>query len=86
MRIGIRGDFRLDSDIDVLVEFDPDHVPGLAFFSMERELSEIFDQRVDLNTPLSLSRYFRDEVLMEAKDYRRLPSSNMSVIGCTGDT
>ena len=69
----LRGDFRTDSDVDVLVEFDPDHVPGLAFFSMERELSEIFDRRVDLNTPRSLSRYFRDEVLAEAENYYVAP-------------
>jgi uncharacterized protein len=62
----LRPDFREGSDIDVLVEFDPDHIPGLAFFGMEEELSEILGRKVDLNTPQCLSRYFRDEVLQEA--------------------
>ena len=62
----LRSDFRADSDIDVLVEFEPDHVPGLAFFSMADELSEILGRKVDLNTPQCLSRYFRDKVLQEA--------------------
>ncbi|MEJ2672393.1 MAG: nucleotidyltransferase family protein [Deltaproteobacteria bacterium] len=62
----LRPDFRDDSDIDVLVEFEPDHVPGLAFFAMEEELSEILGRKVDLNTPQFLSKYFRDKVLKEA--------------------
>lgn len=63
----LRPDFREDSDIDVLVEFDPDHIPGLAFFSMQDELSEIVGRKVDLNTPNFLSKYFRDKVLQEAE-------------------
>ena len=62
----LRDDFRPDSDVDVLVEFDPDHIPGLAFFRMERELSEILGRTVDLNTPGFISDYFREEVLAEA--------------------
>jgi uncharacterized protein len=62
----LRPDFRADSDIDVLVEFEPDHVPGLAFFAMADELSAILGRKVDLNTPQCLSRYFRDQVLQEA--------------------
>jgi uncharacterized protein len=62
----LRPDFRAHSDIDVLVEFEPDHVPGLAFFAMADELSEILGRKVDLNTPQCLSRYFRDKVLQEA--------------------
>ncbi len=58
----LRDDFRPDSDVDVLVEFDPNHVPGLDFFGMEIELSEILGRKADLNTPGFLSRYFRDEV------------------------
>ena len=46
----LRKDFRPESDVDVLVEFEGGHVPGLAFFSMERELSEILNHKVDLNT------------------------------------
>ncbi len=63
----IHEDFTPDSDIDVLVEFDPDHIPGLAFFEMQRELSEILGRTVDLHTPNCLSRYFKDEVLAEAE-------------------
>lgn len=63
----LRGDFRPDSDVDVLVEFEPGHVPGLAFFAMENELSEILGRKVDLNTPQFLSRYFREQVLAEAE-------------------
>jgi len=62
----LRPDFRADSDIDVLVEFEPDHVPGLAFFGMQEELSTILGRKVDLNTAQCLSRYFRDRVLQEA--------------------
>ena len=63
----IHGDLRNDSDVDVLVEFEPDHVPGLAFFEMERELSEILGREVDLNTPQFLSPYFRGRVVAEAE-------------------
>lgn len=63
----LRPDFRPDSDIDVLVEFEPGHVPGLAFFTMQEELSEILGRKVDLNTPQCLSPYFREKVLQEAK-------------------
>jgi predicted nucleotidyltransferase len=63
----LRDDFTPTSDVDVLVEFEPGHVPGLAFFSMEAELSTILGRKVDLNTPGFLSRYFRDQVLAEAE-------------------
>ncbi len=63
----LRADFRDDSDIDILVEFAPEHIPGLAFFAMEEELSEILGRQVDLNTRECLSRYFRDKVLQEAQ-------------------
>jgi hypothetical protein len=63
----LREDFGPGSDIDVLVEFEPGHAPGLAFFAMERELSELLGQKVDLNTPQFLSRYFRERVLAEAE-------------------
>jgi predicted nucleotidyltransferase len=64
----LRDDFAPDSDIDVLVEFEEGRVPGLAFFAMEQELSEILGRKVDLNTPQFLSRHFRDVVLAEAED------------------
>ncbi len=63
----LREDFGPKSDIDVLVEFEAGHIPGLAFFSMEEELSQILGQKVDLNTPNFLSRYFREKVLKEAQ-------------------
>jgi predicted nucleotidyltransferase len=63
----LREDFSPVSDVDVLVEFEPGHVPGLAFFSMEQELSALLKRKVDLNTPGFLSRYFRDQVLAEAE-------------------
>ena len=62
----LREDFRSDSDLDVLVEFEPGHKPGLAFFGMQEELSGLLGRKVDLNTAGFLSRYFRDEVLREA--------------------
>jgi len=58
--------FRPESDVDVLVEFEPGREPGLAFFAMEDELSQILGRKVDLNTPGFLSPYFRDAVLSEA--------------------
>src|SRR5271169_7137177 len=63
----LREDFRPDSDVDVLVEFEPGHVPGLKFFTLERELSELLGRKVDLNTPNFLSPYFRGRVLAEAE-------------------
>jgi hypothetical protein len=64
----LRDDFGPRSDVDVLVEFEHGHVPGLAFFAMENELAEIIGRKVDLNTPQFLSRYFRDDVLATAED------------------
>ena len=63
----LRDDFRPESDVDVLVEFEPDHTPGLDFFSMQDELSELLGHKVDLNTPGFLSPHFRDRVLAEAE-------------------
>jgi len=63
----LREDFRPDSDVDVLVEFEPGHVPGLAFFTMQEELSRVVGRPVDLNTAGFLSRYFRQAVLNEAE-------------------
>jgi hypothetical protein len=63
----LRSDLGPESDIDVLVEFEPGHTPGLAFFQIQDELTALLGRRVDLNTPQFLSRYFRDEVLREAE-------------------
>jgi len=64
----LREDFRPGSDVDVLVEFDPGHVPGfIRLASMEFELEELLGGRkVDLRTPEDLSCYFRDEVVATA--------------------
>ena len=64
----LREDFGPLSDVDVLVEFEPGRTPGLAFFSMQDELGRLFNRVVDLHTPASLSRDFRDQVLSEAED------------------
>ena len=63
----LRRDFRPSSDVDVLVEFEPGHTPGLAFFEMEEELSRLFGRKVDLNTPQFLSPRFRNRVQSEAE-------------------
>jgi len=61
-------DFRPDSDVDVLVEFEPDQTPGFVGLArMEMELSEIFKWSVDMRTPQDLSHLFRDEVLATAE-------------------
>ncbi len=59
--------FKDDSDVDVLVEFEPGHVPGLQFFTIERELSEILGHKVDLNTPNFISDRYRAKVLAQAE-------------------
>jgi uncharacterized protein len=61
----VREDFRLDSDVDVLVEFEIGYTPGLDFFAMQAELSEILGHPVDLNTLQWLSPYFREEIQKE---------------------
>ena len=63
----LHGPLSPESDLDVLVEFEPHNVPGLAFFAMERELSELLGHKVDLNTAGFLGRHIRDAVLSEAE-------------------
>lgn len=65
----LREDFRPDSDVDVLVEFEPGHTPGLAFFGMEEELSKILGRKVDLNTAGCLNKRFRQNVLDSAEPH-----------------
>ena len=69
----LRDDFTPESDVDMLVEFETGRTPGLEFFAMGDELSRIVGRRVDLNTPEFLSRYFRDEVLAEARPLYESP-------------
>jgi uncharacterized protein len=64
----LRDDFGPDSDVDVLVEFEPGYVPGFALVNVEDELSALVGRKVDLHTPGSLSKYFRDRVVREAQD------------------
>ena len=60
--------FRPDSDIDVLVKFEPGHTPGLAIFDIEDELSALFGGRkVDLVSRKYLNRWIRKRVLAEAE-------------------
>jgi predicted nucleotidyltransferase len=64
----IRDELKPDSDIDILVEFDKKHIPGLMDLAgMEIELAGIIGKKVDLRTPDELSRYFRAEVLSKAR-------------------
>jgi uncharacterized protein len=63
----LRDDFGEQSDVDVLVEFEPGRTPGFAFFRMEEELSQILGRPVDLNTSDFLSPHFRDRILAEAE-------------------
>ena len=65
----LTSNFGPESDIDVLVEFEPGRAPGfLRLAALENELSALFGGRkVDLRTPQELSRYFRDEVVASAE-------------------
>lgn len=64
----LRDDFTPESDVDVLVEFEPGHVVGFFRLSgIEIELSNIIKRKVDLRTPAELSHYFRQEVLDTAE-------------------
>jgi predicted nucleotidyltransferase len=60
-------DFRPDSDVDILVEFEPGRVPGFAFAGLQDELSQMIGRTVDLHTPGSLSRQFREKVQHDAQ-------------------
>ncbi len=63
----LRDDFSSESDVDVLVEFDPAHIPGWEFVTMQEEISALFGRKVDLSTPGFLSDYFRDDVMRKAR-------------------
>jgi predicted nucleotidyltransferase len=64
----LRDDFKPESDVDVLVEFQHGHKIGLLKMArMEAELSEMLKRKVDLRTPGDLSRYFRQEVVQNAE-------------------
>jgi predicted nucleotidyltransferase len=63
----IRDDFSDESDVDILVEFQPEAKVGLSFFSLQRELSLILGRQVDLSTPGFLSPRIRDRIVNEAR-------------------
>ncbi len=59
--------FQEDSDVDVLVDFDSEHIPTLLdMVGMEDELAQLLGRKADLRTPEDLSRFFRDEVVQSA--------------------
>ncbi len=64
----LKGEARAESDVDLLVEFEPEHIPNLfAMAGMEIELSDLLGMKTDLRTANELSRYFREEVLNSAE-------------------
>lgn len=64
----LSGNWHSDSDVDLLVEFEPGKTPSLfILIDLENELTNIVGRKTDLRTPEELSRYFRDEVLAQAK-------------------
>jgi predicted nucleotidyltransferase len=64
----LHDELKPESDIDLLVEFEKDHIPGLITLTgIENELSQLLGRKVDLRTPRELSGYFRDDVVREAE-------------------
>lgn len=63
----LRDDFRPNSDIDILVEFQSGSHVGLRLFTIEQELSDLLGRKVELNTPGFLSPDFRDDVMQHAE-------------------
>ena len=68
----LRDDFGPDSDVDVLVEFDPDRIPGLfGLAGMESELSDVFGRDVDLVTWAEVEdsrNYIRRRSILESAE------------------
>lgn len=63
----LRDDFTSESDIDVLVEFHPSHIPGWDIVSIQDELSQILERPVDLGTPNGLRERHKDDILSTAR-------------------
>ncbi len=61
----LRSDFDAASDVDVLIELDPEARLGFGFVRLEDELAAIIGRRVDLRTRGDLSRHFREQVLQD---------------------
>jgi uncharacterized protein len=63
----LRGEAKPDSDLDLLVEFEPGKKPGYQFFALQGKLSELFNKQVDLNTAEFLGHRFRQEIVEHAQ-------------------
>ena len=64
----LRDDFHPDSDVDVLVEFEPEQIPGfIELMTMQREFSEIIRREADFRTREDLSHRFRQQVVETAE-------------------
>ena len=65
----LRNDFNENSDIDILVEFDKNHIPGfIRLANIQNNLSKLLGGReIDIRTPNDLSPYIRDKVLNTAE-------------------
>jgi uncharacterized protein len=63
----LREDFGPESDVDLLVEFEPGHTPGWEFIDIQDDLAILLGRKVDLGTPAGLSKYIRERVLGEAR-------------------
>ena len=64
----MREDFGIESDVDILIDLEPNHSIGLMKMAhMKNELSDLIGRKVDLRTPQDLSKYFRDKVVSEAE-------------------
>lgn len=65
----LRDDFGPDSDVDVLVEFEPGTRLGYRYIRIMDDLSQLIGRRVDMMTPNSIRPAYRDEILSTARDY-----------------
>lgn len=64
----LSGSFNENSDIDLLVEFEPDQTPSLfTIVNMEDEIGLLLGRKADLRTPQDLSQYFRYEIIASAR-------------------
>lgn len=63
----LRDDFMEHSDIHVLVEFDPNHIPGWEYFSLSDELGTILGRKVDLGTHKSLKAHIKERIAQTAQ-------------------
>ena len=63
----LRDDFDPESDVDVLVEFEPGHTPGLNYFRMQDELSQILGRDVDLVSAAGLRNPFRRHEILRTQ-------------------